>query len=115
MNKLPMSRTDLDSHANVFVVRINAQIIINTGRKVEAISSMPDYESLNQVPLVDTTIRHNDEQTGDYLVLIARDVLSISATYYTIIPLFIMRQVGVYLRTNSKFQVELSSIEDYIF
>ena len=43
-SELPTSRTALDSHANMFIVKINVQIISDADRTVEISSFTPDYE-----------------------------------------------------------------------
>ena len=48
-----LSRTDLDSHANMVVVGKHAAIINDTGRKVSPFT--PDYESL-KVLIVDAAV-----------------------------------------------------------
>ena len=54
-----LSRTDLDSHTNIFVVGKHAAITNNTGIRAEVSPLTPDYESLSKVSIVDNAIRYD--------------------------------------------------------
>ena len=49
-----LSRTDLDSHADMVVVGKNPAITNDAGRKVSPFT--PDYESLSKMPIVDAAV-----------------------------------------------------------
>ena len=51
-----LSRTDLDSHANMVVVGKHAAIINDTCRRAEVSPFTPDYESLSKMPIVDAAV-----------------------------------------------------------
>ena len=52
-----MSRTDLDSHANMAVVGRHAYILSDTGRTADVNPFTPDYESM-QVPIIDAAMQY---------------------------------------------------------
>ena len=52
-----LSRTDLDSHANMVVVGKHPAITNDAGRKVSPFT--PDYESLSKVLIVDAAVAYD--------------------------------------------------------
>ena len=52
-----LSRTDLDSHANIVVVGKHAAITNDNSRKVSPFT--PDYESLSKVLIVDAAVTYD--------------------------------------------------------
>ena len=64
-----MSRTDLDSHANMAVVGRHAYILSDTGRTADVNAFTPDYESM-QVPIVDAAVQYECPYSGTLHVLI---------------------------------------------
>ena len=89
---------------------MNVQIRSDAGRIAEVSSFAPNCESTRQVLVA---IRCDDERTGETCMLIVRDALSVPAMDYNLIPSFIMRKVGVNVRTVLKFQVEAPSNDDH--
>ena len=71
-----LSRTDLDSHANMVVVGKHAAIISDAGRRAEVRPFTPDYESLSKVPIVDADVRHDCPHSRETCLLIASNALS---------------------------------------
>ena len=51
----PVSRTELDTHANMPVVGKHALILSKTGQKAEVNAYTPDYDPLH-IPIVDAAI-----------------------------------------------------------
>ena len=62
---LQLSRTDLDSHANIVIVGKHAAIKNGAGRRAEVIPFTPDYESLSKVPIVDAAIIYDLPYSGE--------------------------------------------------
>ena len=60
-----LSRTDLDSHANVVVVGEHAAIINDTNRRDEVSTFTLDYKLLSKVPIVDAAIKHDCPCSGE--------------------------------------------------
>ena len=54
-----LSRTGLDSYANVVVVVNHAAIINDAGRRAEVSPFTSDYESLSKMFILDATIRYD--------------------------------------------------------
>ena len=97
-----LSRTDLDSHANMVVVGRNVAIINDTGRRAEVSPFTPDYDSLHSVPIADAAIRYDCPFSGDTFLLIVRNALSVPAMDHNLIPSFIIREAGVDIRCTPK-------------
>ena len=92
-------------------VERNVYIVSDTGGTAEVIPVTPDFESTHKVPIVDTTIRHDDEHTGNICALTVRDALSVPAMGHNLIPPFTTRKGRINARTTPKFQVEDLSID----
>ena len=90
-----LSRTDLDSHANMVVVGKHAAIINDAGRRAEVSPFTPDYEALSKAPIVDAAIRCDYPCGGETYLLIVRNALSVPAMDHNLIPPFVMREVGL--------------------
>ena len=103
---MPISRKDLDSHDSVVVSGINVQIISDAGRTAEVSPFMPDYESTHQFPSVGTTIRHDNQHTGNSCAFTVRDSLDAHSIAYNLILIFSMRDSGIGVKTILKFQIE---------
>ena len=63
---------------------------------------------------MDADIRFNDDCTREFCILIVRDELRTPNFHHNLILLFYVKEVGINLRTNQKFQTEDSSIEDHL-
>ena len=104
--ELTISRTNLDSHANAFVVGRIFQMISNTSN-VEKVSLFTYYcDSMNQVSIVDDSIIHDNEYTREICTLIGRDNLSSPAIGHNLNPTF-------YEKVGHKFEdySEVSSMK----
>ena len=69
------SRTELDSHANMVVVGRHALVVSDTGRTAEVNPFTPDYEALQQVPIVDAAICYTCPYTDSQYYFIVRNAL----------------------------------------
>ena len=65
---------ELDSHTNMPVVGKHAYIIAKTGKTVDVLPFMPDYQPLT-VPLVDTTVRYDNPYNGKSYILVLQNAL----------------------------------------
>lgn len=66
-----MSRTDLDSHANMPVVGRHAYVISDTGRTAEVNAFTPDYKAMN-VRIVDAAVKYECPYDGTNYILVIR-------------------------------------------
>ena len=58
------SRTELDSHANMPVIGMNAYILSKIGETVDVAPFTPDYKSIN-VELVDAALKYECPYSGE--------------------------------------------------
>ena len=75
LNDSQMSRTDLESHANVVVLGNNCAIIKRTGRYSGAAPFAPDYEILHKVLIINSSIECHDQCSGEMRLLVLHGVL----------------------------------------
>ena len=90
-----LSRTDLDSHANMVVVGKHAAIINDTDRRAEVSPFNPDYEVLSKVPIVDFAIRYDFPRSVETYLLIVRNDLSVPAMDRKLIPPLLREKRGL--------------------
>ena len=102
-SELPISKTDLDSHVNMVVTGINFQIISDTSGKSEFSLFTPDYEPMDQVLIVDDTIRHDDEHTTKRCMLIVRNTIGVLDIDYNLFPPFVIREANVNTKNTLNF------------
>ena len=81
-SELPIYRTNLESHVNIVVVGMNIQIISDAVRRAEVIPSTPGCDSIHYAPIVDATIRNDDDCAREKYMLIVRDSLSVPTMYH---------------------------------
>ena len=110
---LSISRTDIDSYANIFVVLRNEHITSEISMIAEVSPFILDYDKMLHYHVVDATIIHDNEYAGDICMLIFKDALSVLCMDHKLVLLFIMRDAGINLRTTLKFQREDPAIDDH--
>ena len=110
---LPISRTDLESHANMIAVGRNVQIMSHHVRTAEDSSFAPNCELTHHAHVVCTSIRNDNEETGKIFMLIVRDSLSVPDVNHNLLAPFATRETVIYVRNTPKFQVEDVFIDDH--
>jgi hypothetical protein len=98
------SRTELDSHANMPVVGIQAFILGHPGKRVDVSPFSPDYEPL-EAELVDAAVLYCDKYTGESYVMVLRNAIHVPSMNNNLIPPFIMREAGIIVNDVPKIQV----------
>ena len=96
-SKLPISRTYLESYANMVIVGKNYHSISCTSRKVEVSPFTPDCKST----IVDAVARHDNEHT-EFV-----EALSVSAMDINCILSHLMKDSGINMRTAPKFNQKI--------
>ena len=89
-----MSRTELDSHANMPVVGRHALVLSRSGQSVDVNPFTPDYLSMN-VPIVDAAVKYDCPYDGKSYILILRNALHVPSMQNNLIPPFMMREAGL--------------------
>ena len=81
---------ELDSHANMVVLGKYCHIIRWTGKNVEVQPFSPDYQALQQVPVVDAAVMYVCPRSGKEHLLVVRNALYCESMENNLIPPFIM-------------------------
>ena len=108
-----MSRTELDSHANMVVLGKHAMVIADTGKTAQVTPFTPDYKSMENVPIVDGALAHVCPYTGKCHILICHNALHVPSMEHNLIPPFIMREAGLIVNDTPKIHVLEPSIQDH--
>ena len=85
-----LSRTELDSHANMPVVGRNAYILSKIGETVDVAPFTPDYKPIS-VELVDAALEYECPYSGEVKVLIIRRGLYVPSMTHNLLPPFMLR------------------------
>ena len=83
VNKL--SRTELDSHANMPVIGRNAYILSKIGETVDVAPFTPDYKPIH-VELVDAALKYDCSYSGKVKILIIRRKLYAPSMTHNLLP-----------------------------
>ena len=106
------SCTELDSHANMPVVGKHAYIIAETSKKVDVAPFTPDYKPLT-VPLVDATVRYDNPYHGKSYILVLWNAPYVTSMENNLIPLFMLREIGVTMNDVPKIHKEDPTVDDH--
>lgn len=90
----PISRTELDSHANMPVVGRHVLLIEDLGKSVDVTPFSPDYSPL-QAKLIDCAVQYDCPYNGRTYMLLIRNAIYVPSMTNNLIPPFIMREAGV--------------------
>jgi hypothetical protein len=107
-----LSRTELDSHANMPVVGRNSCIIADTGHIAEVNPFTPDYNSM-QVPIVDAAIQYECPYSGTSYILVIRNALHVWSMKNNLLPPFLLREAGLQVCDTPKIQVDNPSVDNH--
>ena len=103
---------ELDSHANMPVVGKHAYIIAETGKKVDVSPFTPDYKPLT-VPLVDAMVKYNNPYNGKSYILVLHNALYVPSMDNTLVPPFMLREMGVTVNDVPKIHTEDPTVDDH--
>ena len=107
-----LSRTELDSHANMPVVGRNSYVISNSGKTADVNAFTPDHAPLT-IPIVDAAIQYDSPYDGKSYILIIRNALYVESMVNNLIPPFIMRESGIQVNDTPKIQIESPGVDDH--
>ena len=99
------SRTELDSHANMPVVRKEALIVEQYGKTVEVSPFTPDYKPI-KVEVVNAMVQYDSPLDGREYMLVIRNALCVPSMSNNLIPAFIMRENGIVVNECAKIHCE---------
>ena len=107
-----ISRTELDSHANMPVVGSESQVLCHTGKTASVCPYNPDYAP-KEIPIVDAALLYQDTFTGKDIVLVIRNALHVESMHSNLIPPFIMREQGIKVYDTAKIHVNDPDVDDH--
>ena len=102
VNKL--SRTELDSHANMPVIGRNAYILSKIGETLDVAPFTPDYKPIS-VEFVDTALKYECPYSGKVKILIIRRGLYVPSMTHNLLPQFMLRDAGIHINEVQKIHV----------
>ena len=99
-----LSRTELDSHANMPVIGKNAYILSKIGETVDVAPFTPDYKPIS-VELVDAALKYECPYSGEVKILIIRRGLYVPSMTHNLFPPFMLREAGIHINEDPKIHV----------
>jgi hypothetical protein len=108
-----ISRTELDSHANMPVVGRNAYVISDTGKVAYVSPFTPDYKSM-QIKVVDAAVQYKCPYTGTSYILVLHNALHVPSMRHNLLPPFILRQAGLNVKEVPKIHVDEPTTADHL-
>ena len=106
------SRTELDSHANMTVVRREALIVEKSGKTVEVSPFTPDYKPI-KVEVVNAVVQYDSPLDGREYMLVIQNALCVPSMSNNLIPPFIMRENRIIVNECAKIHCEDPTREDH--
>ena len=106
------SRTELDSHANMPVIRKNASILSIIGETVDVAPFTPDYRPV-RVEFVDAALKYECCCSGKTKFLIFRRGLHVPSMSNNLLPPFMLRETGITISEVSKIHVSSPTEEHH--
>ena len=94
-------RTDLDSHANMFVAGSGVTIIAESGNTASVHGYSDDIPARN-IPIVDCALMYQCPYTNNKYILIAKDALHVPTMNHNLVPPFMLREAGILVDTTPK-------------
>ena len=99
-----LSRTELDSHANMPVIGRNAYLLSKLGETVDVAPFTPDYKPIS-VELVDAALKYACSYSGKVKILIIRRELYVPSMTHNLLPPFMLREAGIHINEVPKIHV----------
>ena len=88
------------------VVGRHAYILKLSGRTAQVIPFTPEYDSLKEVPIIDAAVVYDCPITYKSFILVFHNALSVPSMEHSLVPPFILREVGIEVNDTPKIQVK---------
>ena len=88
------SMTELNSHANMPVIGMNAYMLSKIGETVDVTPFTPDYKPIS-VELVDAALKYECPYSGEIKISIIRRGLNVPSMTHNLLPPFMLREAGI--------------------
>ena len=99
------SRMELDLQANMTVIGKHSYVLNWTGQTAQVSPFSPEYEAMDQVPIVDMIIAYDCPYALKTYLLVCHNALYIPSMDHNLFVPFIMREAGVKVNDIPKIQV----------
>ena len=106
------SRTELDSHANMPVVRREALVVEQSRKMVEVSPFTLDYKPI-KVEVVNAVIQYDSPLDGREYILVIQNALRVPSMSNNLIPPFIMWENRIMVNECAKTHCEDPTREDH--
>eukprot|EP00957_Ditylum_brightwellii_P088303 6726846-Ditylum_brightwellii.AAC.1 len=107
-----MSRTDLDSHANMPCMGRDALVVFENGRVMEVNPFTPDYDAM-KVRLVDAALKYDSPHKDKIYILVVRNALHVPSMDHNLIPPFVLREAWIRVNDTPKTHKENLTVDDH--
>ena len=108
-----MSRTELDSHANMAVGGRNCIVLRDTGETTKVNAFSPDCNSLREVPIRDLAVKWTCPVKDEQYILIMHNALHVPGMENNLIPPFLLREAGIVVNDIPKIHVDDPQVQDH--
>jgi hypothetical protein len=106
------SRTDLDSHANMFVASKHAYILADSGKTATVRAFSPDIIPI-ETRIVVCAFLYECPYTNKIHILVAYNALYVPKMTHNLVPPFLLREAGLIVNETPKIQVVDPGINDH--
>ena len=106
-------QTELNSHANMIVIRKHCHILARTGRHVDVNPFMPAYKAL-KAPIVDAAIQYDCPYDRKLYILIIRRAIYIPSMMNKLVLPFVLREVGIVVNEKAKIHTANPTNDDHV-
>ena len=96
-------RTELDSHANMIMLRKNSFVFESTGRIYNIQPFSTDLGMATNVPILDGALAYDYPYTGQVCIILVRNALHISTIDHNLVPPFIILKIYYLLQSIPQF------------
>ena len=107
------SRMELDSHANMAVIRWYTHILSISDRTVEVNVFTLEHATI-KAPLIDVALQYDSPYDGKSYILVIQNGIHITSMTNNLIPPFLMREVGVAVNDKPKIHTEDPTVNDHV-
>ena len=112
--ELNKTTTDLHSHADSFVVSDNATILFYTNKTVKVSGFTKVLGDIDNTPILFAEVVYKDETTGVTYRLVINNVLYMKGMEGNLIPLFMMKLSGHWVKKIPKFMTKDPTIKTHV-
>ncbi len=109
-----LGATELDSHANMAVAGSNCTIISSSGRYANVTPFSSNLPTMEMVEIGDAAIAYDDPILHVTYLLVMQNTLLIPMMNHNLIPLFLIREAGLYLDKTPKHQVANPTVDNHV-